>query len=295
MPSKLTVEDLVVTRSFTQPTQQQQQQQPILIAPESQNVVGTISSMTARSNVYNFNWSSSGPWTTYYNYSVGAGASTDTVQAMAMLLGDGVATSGTTDRFYSGDMMGHHQRQLQFSNGNRVGHIKDLYYYNNNTSNGGHTFRILPVRNTTNNSITRSISWYLSNYWSSGYEGVAVARYEPNSALYSSTTAGTWTQLYSTTSGFSGSWSTGTVSVTIPANMTILLLLASTHAYQTTYRFNDVNAFYNLQSFFVPDDNSVICDMRMLSALAYARVQHGYTSEVTHLYYQAAARMYGDR
>jgi hypothetical protein len=192
-------------------------------------------------------------------------------------------------------MMGHHQRQLQFSNGNRVGHKKDVFYYSNNSSNGGHTFRILPVRNNTSISITRSIGWSLSNYWSSGHEGVALARYEPNSTVYSTTTAGTWTQLYSTTSGFGSSWNNGNVSVPIPANTTILLLLASTHSHQTTYRYNDVNAFYNLQSFFVPGDNSVICDMRMLSALAHARVQHGYTSEVTHLYYQAAARMYGDR
>jgi hypothetical protein len=264
-----------------------------LVAPENRNIVGTVSSMTAWGNPYNFNYGSNGPSSSpLYIYDVGNGNSGSTIQALNMLTGDGLSDAGSSLIFYIGDAMGHHQRRLQFSNGNRVGHKTDLFYYNNSTSYAGRTFRILPVRNTTNSSITRSIGWGLSNYWSSGYEGYSVSQFNPNSTLYSTTTGGTWTILTNTSSG---STSASSVNVTVPPNTTILLMLASSHQYYTTYRFGDENYFWNLNTTFPQNDNSLICDMRMLSSWALARVNGSYTSINTHLYYQAAAALYGDR
>jgi hypothetical protein len=72
-------------------------------------------------------------------------------------------------------------------------------------------------------------------------------------------------------------------------------MLGSSHVYSTTYRFLDGNAFWNLNTMFPQGDNSIICDMRILSSFAYAKTAHSYTNESTHLYYQAAANLYGDR
>ena len=266
----------------------------LLPAMESRNIVGTVSSATGRGNPQNFSWGSSGPWTTFYNYNVGSNSS-DTTQAMHMLLGDGMADQGTSEAFYTGDMSGFDQRTLLFSNGNRVGAIKDVFYYSNNTSYSGHTFRILPVRNTTNNTISRTFWWYATNYWSSGYEGVAVSQFTPNNSVYSLTTSGNWSQLYTTSSGFSGSWSSSSVTVTIPSQTTVLVLLASTHAYRTTYRWMDINAFFNLNTTFPRNDTSLICDMRLLGALTYGRHNINYTTDPTPAIYREAAILYGDR
>lgn len=268
-----------------------------LVAPEGQNIVGSLHSSTGWGNSYGFGNSSSGPWTTMYTYDIGTGNSSSTIQAWNMLTGDGFVNNGSSQPFYVGDMMGHGQRVVSFSNGNRIGHMKDVLYYSNSTSYAGRTFRVIPIRNTTSTSITRGISFEYSNYWSSGYEGWSVAQFTPNSSRYSGTTAGSWVQLSGSSSGGSGSYTnTGTVYVTIPANTTILLMLSNTHCYFTTYRFIDTNQFYNLNTMFVQGDPSIICDMRILSALQQARpAAAGYTSESAWTYYVAAASMFGDR
>jgi hypothetical protein len=54
----------------------------------------------------------------------------------------------------------------------------------------------------------------------------------------------------------------------VPANTTVIACLASTTAYQTTYRFKDTNYFYNLNAI---ASAGVICDMRMLTSLYTSR------------------------
>jgi hypothetical protein len=264
-----------------------------LVAPESKGNIGCIISHTDRSNTYSTGeWSSSGPWTTY----TANQSHTDNhlIQFISMALGDGYGNSGTSELAHFGDFEGGLSRQLQFSNGNRLGYSRDVFHYDNNTSYGGHSFRIMPIRNTSGAAITISLAAYCSDYWSAGYEGAQLFVLAPNSGLYSGVTGVTGTSLASSSTTTQNTNLTGTFSV--PANTTILACLVSTDQYQTTYRFKDTNFFYNLNTTFT--NASIICDMRMLSSLFQSRFSMTYAgaaSSIIKKIWTDTALNYGDR
>ena len=142
-----------------------------LVAPESTYTIGTVVSHTDRQNIYSTGeWSSSSSWTTYYNYAINEDNSA--IQFWNMLLGDGYSSSGTSQYMQGADTEHELPRRVQFANAHRVGYTRDILHWDNDTSSAGHSFRCLPLRNTTSGSVSVPISAWVSNYWSSGYDGV---------------------------------------------------------------------------------------------------------------------------
>ena len=270
------------TLSFTTPPNQ-------LAPAESDTLIGSIVSNSSRDNVYSTGeWSSSGPWTTYYHSWQDANS---IVQGWNMFMGDGYA-NGTSQPMYVNDGENAMTRAREFAWNNRLGnHRKDYLHYDNVTNQyGGVTWRCIPVRNTTDTPITRTFNAYLSSY-DTAYGGCSIFYYTPDTSVYSTTTSGTWTQVFSGGSNTPSTTRGG--SVTIPANTTILLFTNSVHKYETTYRFKDSNMPYGLDTFF---GTGIQCDMRMLEAIATVRdTSAAQTDGQPWRVYPLCAANYGDR
>lgn len=240
-----------------------------LVAPEGVGQVGSIISQSAKGNG-NADWSSSGPWTTYTGYD--SYTDNSLIQCMNMALGDGMGASGTSETWI-GDCFNNISRQVHFSNGNRLGVARDQFYWDNNTSYGGYTWQIMPIRNFSGSAINVSIYGYVSDYWSSGYEGGCLFVLTPNTSTYSTVTTVSSTRLAYSQSNTRQVSLSGTISV--PANTTVLAVLVGCHQYNTTYRFKDTNYFYNISTTF--SNSNIKCDMRMLSSLWQSRFNLAYS------------------
>lgn len=238
-----------------------------IIAQEGKGIVGSISSFTDRANQYSSPaWGSTGPsGSAYTNYA--AHDDPNLIQFINMALGDGMP-QGTTEWFIGDDTNGSGSRALQFATGDRLGYKRDRFNYTNATSNGGHTFRIMPIRNNSNAAISVSFYARMSDYYSSGYEGCCMFVLTPNTSTYSTVTTVSSTRLaYTQSSGDTNGPQAYTGSHSIPANTTVLVCLANTNSYQTTYRFKDTSYFYYLNTSYTFADANIVCDMRMLSSL----------------------------
>jgi hypothetical protein len=234
------------------------------VGVENKGMFGSISSHTYRANIYSTGeWGGTGPsGGTYTNYQ--AFNDPNLIQFVNMCLGDGKGGAVTTTEYYLGDDdRGSGARALMFSNGNRLGYKRDMLMWDNVTSNGGHTFRMMPLRNTTGAGITVTLSGYATDYWSSGYEGTQLFVIVPNTSVYSTVTSISTTNMGTTQTNTDTSGSNISGSYVIPANTTVIVCLASTTAYQTTYRFKDTNYFYGINNY----PTGIICDMRMLTSL----------------------------
>jgi hypothetical protein len=175
-----------------------------------------------------------------------------------------------------------------------MGFARDVFHYDNSTSDAGHSFRMMPIRNTTSSSISVTVSGYCSNYQSSGQEGAQLLVFTPNTSAYSTVTSVTGTSVATYTSNARQSNLTG--SVTVPANTTVLVCLISTDWYDTTYRFKDTNYFHSLTTTFT--NAGIICDMRMLSNIAKSRFTFAYSGAFATLaanIWTTCATVYGDR
>lgn len=265
--------------------------------PVEGNTIGMIVSSSAQANTYGStgNWTSDGPGGQTYQARYVGNTTSDsysTPMAFNMLMGDGMPT-GTSDRLFVYNRNGDIYRQCYFANNKRLGHMRQNQYYSDNTTDDytGITMSVLPLRNTTSASITKTVTFYHSSDYSS-YGGAALALYTPTSNVaYSSVTGGAWTQPYTYTSSTNNVAGSG--SVVIPANTTVLLLLATSHNYQTTYRFVDSHYYYNLDTVI---DGNVICDLRMLETLRTNRNTGNATNNVSPAaYYTQCATQYGDR
>lgn len=263
------------------------------LAPEGKGIVGSIVSSTQRSNIYSTpEWTTTGPsGSNFVNNSLHTDP--NMIQFMTMLLGDGLSNAGTSNGFI-GDTEGALNRQLRFSNGNRLGHRRDQFYYDNATNYTGHTWQVMPIRNTSGAGISVALAGYTSDYWSASYEGSQLLVIAPNTSAYSTVTAVTGTSIGITSNTTEQNNLTG--NFTVPANTTVLVVLSCTHQYQTTYRFKDTNYFYNLGTTFTSP--SIICDMRMLSSLYMSRFNMTYNaSGLTELakLWTVTATNFGDR
>jgi len=263
-----------------------------LVAPEGYNNFGSIVSHTDRQNIYSTGeWTSSGPWTSFTNYS--SHQDNHAIQFMNMALGDGMGANGTSQQQWIGDTEGALSRQLLFANGNRLGYSRDQFHYDNSQSNAGHSWQIMPLRNPTDTDITVTLKAYASNYWQSGSEGCALFTFTPTAGLYSGVISVVGASLAQSTSNATMINMTG--SATIPAYTTILACIASTDWYTTTYRFKDTNFFYDLTAL---EAAGVICDMSMLSSLRSTRFNMGYTGTINTNFpvlWTKTATIYGDR
>lgn len=266
-----------------------------LVAPEGVGNIGSIVTHTDRYNIYSTGeWTSSSSWTTYSAYQ--NHQDNHAIQYLNMQFGDGYGFSGTSQYMQGADAENELPRRLQFANGNRMGFSRDVFHYDNTTNYSGHSFRMMPVRNTTSTSASVTISGYCSSYFESGYEGSQLFYFTPNTSVYSTVTSVTGTSVANNQGNTRQANLTG--SVTIPANTTILVCLVSTDWYNTTYRFKDHNFFYNLNNVFTPT-NGIICDMRMLSNIAKSRMTGmGYTggfAAQASAIWTTCATNYGDR
>ena len=270
----------------------------LLVAPEGKGIIGRISSHDSWNNVTGQQPGAAGPWTTYYNYS--AFESNGFVQFMNMLFGDGMGSVGTSENIVGSRGQGvATSRVLQFANGNRVGHTMNLNYNTNALSYAGYGFSCMPIRNTSTAAISVTVYAHVSNYWSAGYEGYCLFVLAPSAGKYSAVTTTTSTLI--SNAGYSTSNQQYAVSgtVSIPAESTVLIMLTNTDWYQTTARFTGTSYFYYLNTTFA--NASIICDMRMLSTLAYARFNKAHNEAVAtsliswSTIWTQCASLYGDR
>lgn len=262
---------------------------PPPVPADSTLIVGFVRSSSAQQNTYSTPAWSTGPNGVMNQSLIGTDATTR-IMAWNMFLGDGFP-NGTTEKMYTNNREGNYQRETVYANNQRLGHFRAVNYYDNNTTDNytGLTWSVLPVRNTTNASITRSFTFYYSSDYSS-YGGAAIALFTPNAATYSGTSGGTFTGLFTTSSDGT---STATISVIVPANTTVLLFAGTTHLYQTTYQFFDYHMYYGLSTFFAGD---LICDLRMLGSLEIARSPNNISTAIAPQdLYTAAAALYGNR
>lgn len=257
-------------------------------------IIGTIETQTARANAY-----SSGGWSSTdgsgNNYQGNdAFGSTYINSTWNMFLGDGDPQLTTGTSMYSNNYMGSNVRQFLFAHDNRVGNWWKYYYYDqNNSSYNGHTFRVLPIRNSSNASINVTVKAKASAY--NAANGAALGYYTPSGTgtLYSEQTGGSWTSSWSTNTNNTDNDS-GAQTIPVPANTTVLVMLVSSHSYKTTYKFSDTNQFYDLSTTF--SDSNISCDVRLLHALQTARCTTA-SDSVNYPYtiYTSAATLYGDR
>lgn len=159
------------------------------------------------------------------------------------------------------------------------------------------------IRNPTDADVTRTVHNRKTNYWESGYEGSSAWLYTPNSTAYSTTTAGTWTNLHSRSSG--NSEYTYTHNITVPAGKTVIYVtLASawyvgSWSYYTEHRLT--NKVFNLNSTIF--DGVLESDMKMTQTFAQANMRgvSGYptttnpSSDWGWTYYKRTADFFGDR
>ena len=263
-----------------------------IIPDDAHNLVGSVVTSSSRQNVYSSGeWADQGPWTTYYNNWQNEQSRT---QGWNMFMGDGYP-NGTNHYKWSNDSASNEHRIIEWGQEKRMGFFyRDRFEYDNATGQySGCTWRCMPVRNTTSASITRSFS--TSRSGSGGnYGGHATAMYTPGAGKYSEVASGTWT-LVNTDNHTSESHYSQAISVTIPANTTVLLMNTSGWCYHTTYKFKDSNMFYNLNDF-LPADKSLVCDLRMLDTLATIRIV-GETNDASNPWkvYPQCALKHGDR
>lgn len=260
--------------------------------------IGTMVTTTGRQHGYSTGqWTSSGPNSTYQSQNA---FSSHPEETWNMLLGDGYPHTAN-DKPYVNNTRGDSYRELQYAYGNRVGHFyKDYYHQQNQTSYSGLTFRALPIRNTGSSDVTVVLYPRYSMY-NDSYSGAALGVYTPTNSsgtAYSTVTGGAWSSLWSNT-GNSANSAAGAQNCTVPAGKTVIVVLVSAHAYQTTYRFVDTNNFYSLDTTF--SDSNIVCDARMLFALHTARAGRNSAVNATnslaypYILWTECARLYGDR
>lgn len=250
----------------------------------------SVFTASARGNIYSTGeWTSSGPNSTYQNATAAGTSMPYTHQSFNMFLGDGYPGGGSGQQMYAGDFRGLEYRTIMYSSADRLGHNnRELFYYENNTSYGGVSWHVLPVRNTTGSSITRTLNFQYSSY--DTYNGAALGYYTPNASTYAATTGGTWTQPFTSTSS---TISSSTASITIPANTTVLVMLVTSHNYQTTYYYKESSMFHGLSTFF---GTGLVCDLRMVQALATLRTPSATnTTSYPEQIYTGCATVFGNR
>jgi len=259
------------------------------IVADNVRMYGSVFTASGRGNIYSTGeWTSSGPNSTYQNATAAGSNMTYTHQSFNMFLGDGYP-GGTSQNMYAADYRGLENRTIFYSGNDRIGHNnRELFYYDNNTGYGGVSWHVMPVRNTTASSITRSLNYMYSAY--DTYNGAALGYYTPNAATYAATTGGTWAQQFTQTGN---TITTTSSSIVIPAYTTVLVMLVTSHNYQTTYYFKESSMFYGLSTFF---GSGLVCDLRMLTALATLRTPSAtYQVSNPEEIYTGCAAVYGNR
>ena len=260
-----------------------------VVPTDTSNIWGSVVTQSARQNAYIYGWSSSGPWTTYYNSRAAGTDANSTTQAWNMFLGDGFPADESVYT-YSGNYTGERQRQVLYANYNRMGWRREMDYQNNQTGDyAGCTWQVLPIRNPTSSTISSTLSWLYTAY-NSTYGGAALGVYTPNASTYSGASSGTWAQLFGQESS---NQSATSQTISVPAGTTVLVMGCSGHYYNTTYQFSDRNLFYNMSTL---TSSGLICDLRMLKTLELGRsTNNGQTGSYPYQLYNDCAVLFGDR
>ena len=261
-----------------------------LVPDDSENIIGSVITSSLRQQGYSTGeWAGEGAWTTYYHSWQDANS---IVQGWNMFMGDS-HPAHTSSIMHSHDGGQTYNRLKEYAYGDRMGFThKDLYYEDNVTNQyAGVTWRCMPVRNTTNDPITKTLETRLSSY-NTAHGGACIKTYTPDAAKYSAVSSGVWGNSWQGGSNSQATDRSG--SITVPANTTILVMINSTHCYRTTYRFKDTNMPINLDNFFTGD---LVCDLRMLEALATIRAGQNATNTTSYPWeiYPLCATYYGDR
>tara|TARA_R110000803_G_scaffold198735_1_gene262587 strand:- start:303 stop:1160 length:858 start_codon:yes stop_codon:yes gene_type:complete len=262
-----------------------------IVPADSEGIIGSVVTTSARQNVYSTGqWDATGPWTTYHQSWNTADSRT---QGWNMFMGDGRPNT-TSDYLYSNDGDSSPMRKLEYAHGDRMGwHYRDFNYHDNANGNyAGVTWRCVPVRNSTDATITRNFRTLLSSIQGT-YAGSAIHAFTPSGdgSLYSGVTGGDWINVWR---GGDDGYSERFGDITVAAKSTVLVMVCSSHKYHTSYQFKDSNMCINLDEFFT---GGLVCDLRMLAALATVRAgqEDAYNKATPEAIYPLCASNYGDR
>ena len=163
---------------------------------------------------------------------------------------------------------------------------------------------IMFVRNTTNNSIAKTVNWHYTNHWNSGYEGAALHVYKPNHVDYTSVTRqnSSWSTPWNTSSG-GGQYSGDSVNVTFPANKTTALMLVCTASYWTNSSYwthsRMANHFSQIDNIF-DGTGQLVCDLQMSQVYKQATItdhtnENYNQNESFFRFYNKCGELFGNR
>jgi hypothetical protein len=255
--------------------------------------IPTITTVNARQNVWQYNWSTSDPWTGYYNYLTGAGIQVDGERAFWFSLG--VGTRQNTLSYSSTDSRS--GAYIDYAKNSVAGGESMFATTTNNTANGPMRFRTIFLRNH-HPSIAKTVTMYghYSNWYSSGHEGSGVCIGTPNvNGSYANVTDVTYTlgnQRTGGNSAYTWNWT-----VTIPAKTTVSVTQTNSMYYWQSsggYKWFDINKFYDLHTTFT--DRFVQPDLKMTqAAISYNDFDNQFNTRTARKIWNRTAEMFGDR
>ncbi len=251
--------------------------------------VPTIYTMNLRQNAPNYGWSSGDFWTTYYNYMANGN---DQIRLPWYALA-GPKYNGLDQTTQDGTSY----KEVQYALMAVAGGEDMVLTPQNNSANGVFSMRTIFIRNTHPTTAKSITLWtQSSNYWSNGYEGSALVAIDPQSSLYSTATACSYTTMWQRTGGNSNY--TDAASYTIQPGRTVMFILTTSAYFWTSgysYKWMNINKFYNLQATF--GDGWIQPDFRLhQTAMSMNDFDdNNYSGNVAHRIWNRAAELYGDR
>ena len=266
----------------------------------SDNIIGTVVSDTARGNAYSDGGITSNTGSINFGPQHMYSTNSHMQKALAFFMGDqhpdNAAPSNQQTSFGTGNDQGDRYRTFEFANNKRVGdYVQYQYSYDNSTSYCGHTFRMMPIRNKGSSSINVTVNARVSSR-DSGQDSSSLGYGTPTNSsgtLYSTVTGVSWTNIATNTSS-TDSYTMSSSSVAVPAGKTILVFLVSTYRYHTTYQFVNTNCFVDLHTTF--SDANITSDARILHGLQTVRINNATESNMYFdKLYTNTALLYGDR
>lgn len=249
------------------------------------HMIPTLSSMHYRNGGWSYGWSSSDPWTNYYNYFNGV---IDCERAFWMALGTNTRqnTLGYSD---TGE-----NRVVEYATNSVVGGFEMISILDNRSNYNPIRFRVMFLRNH-HPTETKNVSvWgHYTAYWSSGYEGSGFAWGKPNvNGSYQNTTSINWSIVGQRTGGNSNyTWGHTTA---IPPKTTIVVLQASSGYYWRSNQHMMNNKFYDLHNTFA--DFWIQPDLKMTQAASiYNDHNNEYNVYNSYRIWNKTAELFGER
>jgi hypothetical protein len=207
-------------------------------------VAPALTRWVARQDYDNWNWSSSGPATSFYTY---MNNDYDCEFCAHALTGNVAFNDANQNNWTPGS-----KAEIRYTKMSHAGEWNNTIGIDRGSSYNPFRVTALFIKNPTNSSISHTFRYAHSNHWSSGHDGVGLAVGTPNNTDKAQVTGLNWTRVEQRT-GQTIYYDTHGTNVNLPANKTsIVLLAASNHYWSGTAQqswFNDLATFFNMHTF----------------------------------------------